>query len=78
MAFIQIDNSLETIPVMKEQKFISRKEEKDFHGLGIKSIKRVVERYDGEIHFEFDEEHFCVNLTFFQVFVGAKREGNDR
>ena len=45
---------------------IVRKKSDAIHGTGLKSIKRVVKKYDGEINMKFNEDDmtFTSNIVF--------------
>ncbi len=49
-------NSSDEKPVVSSGTLKTTKKDKKFHGIGIKSIKRVVDKYDGEHEWEYDEE----------------------
>lgn len=38
------------------------KDNKKLHGIGLKSVKNIVERYDGEISFDTEQNEFCVTI----------------
>lgn len=38
------------------------KENKKLHGIGLKSVKNIVTKYNGEISFDRDKEEFCVTI----------------
>mgnify|MGYP004467625367 CR=1 FL=1 len=38
------------------------KNNKKFHGIGLKSVKNIVENYNGEISFDIDKNEFCVTI----------------
>ncbi len=40
----------------------STKEHPEFHGIGLKSVKRAVKKYDGQIHVEQTTQEFIVNI----------------
>lgn len=62
---IKINNSCKDAPVMNNGKLITTKKKSSIHGYGIKSIKRIVKNYDGDISFEYDEleNNFCVKIV---------------
>lgn len=62
---IKINNSCKDAPVMNNGKLITTKKKSSIHGYGIKSIKRIVKNYDGDISFEYDEleNTFCVKIV---------------
>lgn len=51
---VKVKNSCDTPPKKKGDKFISTKSNKNYHGIGIKSIKRIVQKYNGNSEFEYD------------------------
>lgn len=65
MFFLEIRNSLGDIPVIKNNKLVSHKKEKNMHGYGLKSVQRIVDAYDGIITYEIEENEFVASLTIF-------------
>ena len=53
---IETKNSSDIIPEVKGTTLVSTKKEKKYHGLGTKSISRIVKRYDGNIEFRYLKE----------------------
>ena len=53
---IVVKNSCDTKPVSKGEVLKTTKDNKRFHGLGIKSVKNVLEKYEGDYNWEYDEE----------------------
>ena len=49
-------------PQVKDGRLLTRKEDQYAHGLGVESVKRIVEKYNGSISFLYDDEHFEVNI----------------
>lgn len=64
LLFIRIMNSIGEAPVMKKGKPISVKDDKKNHGYGLRSVERIVNRYDGVITYQMEEKFFQVNLSF--------------
>ena len=52
---ISVINSCDTAPDTKNGELITTKKNKEAHGLGTKSIKKIVDKYDGELDWEYDE-----------------------
>lgn len=50
---IKLCNSADKAPTVKNGKLISRKSSDGVHGFGLKSIKRVAAKYDGEVKWEY-------------------------
>ena len=54
---ISIKNTCKNTPQFdKKNRPLSSKKEKPFHGLGIKSIERVIKKYDGEMTMLYDDD----------------------
>lgn len=51
---IVVINSCDNEPYSKEGKLITKKKNKEVHGLGTKSIKKIVKKYHGEMNWEYD------------------------
>ncbi|MEE1503712.1 MAG: GHKL domain-containing protein [Acutalibacteraceae bacterium] len=54
---IVVKNSCDIKPVSKGGSLKTTKENKRFHGLGIKSVRNVLKKYDGDYLWEYDEEN---------------------
>ncbi|XCP85186.1 ATP-binding protein [Roseburia hominis] len=65
MIFIRIENSIDRLPRMEGSEFLTGKEDKKLHGLGVKSVKRIVEKYEGEIEMQVKIDSFITDITFF-------------
>ncbi len=52
---ISVINSCDTAPDTKNGELVTTKKNKEAHGLGTKSIKKIVDKYDGELDWEYDE-----------------------
>ncbi|MBQ3523708.1 MAG: GHKL domain-containing protein [Clostridia bacterium] len=60
---IAVINSCDTPPNTKNGELVTSKENKDAHGFGTKSIKKIVNKYDGELDWEFDENAKVFKFT---------------
>ena len=62
----QLKNSVKNIVAVKNNRIASSKKSDAIHGTGLKSIKRVVKKYDGEINMKFNEDDmtFTSNIVF--------------
>lgn len=65
MTFIKVSNSYEEHPIIEQEKFISTKEDKRMHGLGMTSMRMIVEKYDGNMEINYDIDNFSVVISFF-------------
>lgn len=65
LLFIEISNSAVKKPLEKDGEFVTTKAEREMHGYGWKSIKRVVDKYDGDIIYRYQENMFLVRITFY-------------
>lgn len=63
---IQLTNSVKNIIAVKNNRIASSKKSGSIHGTGLKSIQRVVKKYDGEINMCFNEGDmtFTSNVVF--------------
>ena len=57
---LKIWNTSCKFPHVKNDKFVTDKREKNTHGWGIESVKNILEKYDGKINFEYDNNYFEV------------------
>ncbi|MEW9077862.1 GHKL domain-containing protein [Terrisporobacter glycolicus] len=55
---IKCENSKANKVIIKNNKIISSKKDKYFHGIGIESIKSSLKKYDGELEIENEENKF--------------------
>lgn len=62
MFLLKIKNSCLSEPSMKNNRFITDKKEKNKHGWGIESVKHIVEKYEGQIAFDFSCNVFSVSI----------------
>ena len=53
--------------IRKQGVFETIKEERSVHGYGIKSMRRIVDKYQGLITYEEKEKIFITKITFFNV-----------
>lgn len=60
---INLENSCSKAPKIKMGELQTTKSNKDIHGYGIKSIKRIVKEYDGSINYNFDESKMMFTFT---------------
>lgn len=63
---IRITNSVKNNIAVKNGRIESSKKSASIHGIGLKSIQRVVKKYDGEINMSFNEDDmtFTSNVVF--------------
>lgn len=64
---LSCSNSCDVKPISNGKTLSSTKKEKGFHGFGMKSIKRIAEKYHGEIDWFYRENKkgFVINIAFF-------------
>jgi len=65
MLILKIENSIEKQILMKDGKYMTGKDNKAIHGLGLQSVKSLVEKYEGEAQWSHTEDIFSVVITFF-------------
>ena len=67
---IRIENSFLPAGLVKEEKqgasrFLTTKKAKEQHGIGLKSVRKIVESYNGTMEVTPQNELFCVNLILY-------------
>lgn len=64
---LEIENSFlpERIRKDKYGNFLTTKKDSESHGIGLKSVKRMVEKYHGDMGINIKETHFCVKLMLY-------------
>lgn len=65
MSLIKISNSVVKQPIHLKKRLISSAAISSAQGYGMKSVKRIVERHDGELVQETLEDRHCVMVSFF-------------
>ena len=64
--FIDVSNSFHQTPKFKRDGLpITTKRDKEEHGFGVENIKRIVEKYDGEMEFSVTDTMFKVYIVMF-------------
>lgn len=59
---VKITNYFTTKPRRNKSGFITNKREKELHGIGIKSVERTIEKYQGYLQCLVEEETFTAVL----------------
>ena len=62
MTFIKIENNYLYDPVIKNREFQTTKQNKNAHGYGIRSVRRIIKKYDGTINLEAEAHVFRVRI----------------
>lgn len=63
---VELSNSCDTPPKSKNKTLISTKSEQGLHGYGLKSVKRAVKKYGGDLEWEYDDKNklFKISIIF--------------
>ena len=56
MLFIEIENSCDNEPNMKNGHLLTAKKDKSKHGIGLYSVEKTVKKYNGELYFNYSED----------------------
>lgn len=62
---LQVVNSFTGKVLEKDGKFLTTKEDKEHHGIGLESIRKVVNKYDGTINLDYREGVFSVTILMY-------------
>lgn len=60
---LKVWNSSSKLPTIKGKKFVTDKNDSSGHGWGVESVKYIVEKYEGEVIFRYDDSFFEVVIT---------------
>lgn len=63
MLFIALKNNCLDNIKFEDGSPITTKEDKEHHGFGTRSIKRIVEKYNGNVIFDVDNGVFILSIT---------------
>nr|WP_275061413.1 GHKL domain-containing protein [Diplocloster modestus] len=64
---INISNSLKNKPVEKNGKLCTTKGDNRAHGIGLLSVRQLVEKNEGIFNYKYDKYHFEANVTLFNL-----------
>lgn len=67
LLFIKVSNSTKGVLHVEGDHWISSKENKNLHGYGMKCVKRIVDKYEGEFDYQKDMKNFRIYLTFYHI-----------
>lgn len=67
MFLLQVENTSSEIPKKQGERFLTSKQEKEYHGWGTENVKELVKKYEGEIHYQYTKEHFRVEIIVYSV-----------
>ena len=60
---LSVKNSIADMPVRIDGELVStKKDQEESHGIGLKNITEVIEKYNGKHVIDFDEEMFSVSM----------------
>ncbi len=66
MLIIRVENNIEKRVNKKDGEYISNKSNLAIHGLGIKSVKAIINKYEAEAEWSNTKDKFTVIITFFK------------
>ena len=70
MINISVENYCRAAPHMVNGLPQTTKNDKRFHGYGVRSMRMIVEKYGGEIYIECTEHSFLLNIFFKKKITG--------
>ncbi|SFR73131.1 sensor histidine kinase [Anaeromicropila populeti] len=59
---IECENSLIKKPIQKMDKFITTKQDKRTHGVGIAIMKNIVKSVNGRLRIDYDDNHYIITI----------------
>ncbi len=63
--FINVRNSFDNVIEQINGEYITRKDNKALHGIGLKSVKAIIDKYNGGIKFLTDKDEFNVHVMLY-------------
>lgn len=63
---IKIENSIEKPIYMKNGEYVTGKKDREFHGIGMKSVEASVSQYGGNVWWSHTDTVFTAIITFFE------------
>ena len=63
--FINVRNSFDNVIEQINGEYITRKDNKALHGIGLKSVKATIDKYNGGIKFLTDKDEFNVHVMLY-------------
>ena len=60
--FIHIENTYDANIIKEKETLMTTKEEKQLHGLGLKSVSSILEKYDGDIIYDYNDIYFITDV----------------
>ena len=67
MLYLTVSNSIKDRPSEQEGKLITNKQNHQLHGYGIKSVQKIVRKYEGDFSYQIRESEFIVTITFWRL-----------
>lgn len=66
--FLSVENSFDGYLKIKNNEISTRKNDKSNHGYGLKSVKAIVENYDGDIDITYNHSSFKVRIILYDIY----------
>lgn len=63
--YINIKNSYDQVVRIKDNKLMTRKSDKISHGIGLENIRIIVNKYNGQLDINYDENVFEVDILLY-------------
>lgn len=63
--FVAVKNSYDNVINIINGKIKTRKNDKMLHGIGLKSVETTIEKYNGVIHYEHDQNEFVASVILY-------------
>ena len=70
--YIVVENSYNGEVKIKDNKIMTSKKDKKIHGIGLESVKRMVEEMNGMLDIQWKESVFTVNIIFYLEEIGKQ------
>ena len=63
--YISIYNTFEEVRRKGKDVYLTTKQDKNQHGIGLSSVRNIVEKYDGQMKIQTQEQKFMVDIILY-------------
>ena len=60
--YLKIENDTSAVPIRKGKRFVPGKDERELHGWGTQIVEDIVERYEGDVEYNYRDGLFGVYI----------------
>lgn len=65
---ISTENSFDGFVSIKDNEFLTRKEDKKHHGMGFRNIRTIIKKYDGDLDLKYNHNTFKARIVLYEIY----------